>query len=113
MTTPPTTEQQELSAHDPKERRGKKIIWGLWETTPAYKCIRCLFLIGAALTGVSYWFMQDILTNPELMSKLLRYPVPQGTVLAVSADAKAILTGCAVFTAVCFVMMVVVRWRKI
>ena len=96
----------------PAKPRKRKEIRGLWRTSPAYKCIRALFLTGAALTALSYGFIHVILTDPELMSRLLRYPVPQGTVLTVSSDADAILYGCAVFTGLCFLLMVVVRWRR-
>lgn len=95
----------------PKHHRRREIR-GLWKTTPAYKCVRALFLIGAALTALSYGFIHVILTDPQLMSKLLRYPVPQGATLTVSSDADVILYGCAIFTGLCFLIMVIVRWRR-
>ena len=93
-------------------QRRRQEIRGLWKTTPAYKCARALFLIGAALTGVSYAFIHIILTDPWLMSRLLRYPVPQGSSLTVSSDADVILYGCGVFTVFCLVVMILIRWRK-
>lgn len=97
----------------PLKRRKRKETRGLCQTTPAYKCIRALFLVGAVLTAISYGFIHVVLVDPVLMGKLLRHPVPQGATLAVSADAYAILYGCAVFTALCFLVMALVRWRKL
>ena len=96
----------------PSRQRRRREIRGLWKTTPAYKCARALFLTGAALTAISYAFIHVILTDPWLMSRLLRYPVPQGSSLTVSSDADIILYGCGIFTVFCLLVMILIRWRR-